>query len=302
MASVTRAQRIHPWAELGQRAFSKAYPHLAEQVPFPDFYVCPLCLHAFNTANGSQAVTRDHVPPEKLGGRRMVLTCSKCNSHVAGTGLDADASHEADLYGFMEGNVRPTKGALVTQSGQLPARLHAADNNVVIRGVPKAIDPANQTAVMSDFDWATQGENWKDFRITWSFQPFYPKRAETSWLRTAYLAFFASLGYQFIMRPELQDVRDKFKDPLGHPLAGFRALIPPAERLPEPTLMLVQDPEPFRSYAMFYERNVVFLPRRGDDRLYGRLADQPAGHVSWTGRRIPWPTSGPTFSADLGIS
>jgi hypothetical protein len=291
--------RIHPWAEAGQAAFARAFPHLAVQIPFADFYVCPVCIKAFNTAAGSQIVTRDHVPPESVGGKRMVLTCYGCNSKVAGSGLDAHASREADVFAFFEGKLRPTKGELSTKSGLLPIRLSMEDHYIKMLGVPKAIDPANQAAVIDDLNWAIDGENWRDFTFNISFQPYSPKRAATSWLRSAYLAYFAAFGYQFIMRPELDPVRAKFADPVDHPLTGFRIIIAPSERAAAPTLLMIEQPTPFRSYAMCYDRNIMFLPRYNDNRLYERLMAQPPGPVKWTGKQIPWPTAGPVFSRDL---
>ena len=45
-----------------------------------------------------------------------------------------------------------------------------------------------------------------------------------------------------------------------------------------------------RSFAMFYERNVVFLPIYGDAALYSRLRDYPAGNVLLSAQGTPpWP-------------
>jgi hypothetical protein len=62
--------------------------------------------------------------------------------------------------------------------------------------------------------------------------------------------------------------------------------------------MRVDEPEAFRSFAMFYDRQAVLLPRYSDAGFYARLAEQPAGMVTFTGTQYPWPVGGPTFLHD----
>jgi hypothetical protein len=49
----------------------------------PEAYVCPLCLN-FCTSDDLDAglVTDEHVPPEAVGGKPLVLTCSSCNQSL----------------------------------------------------------------------------------------------------------------------------------------------------------------------------------------------------------------------------
>jgi hypothetical protein len=49
---------------------------------------------------------------------------------------------------------------------------------------------------------------------------------------------------------------------------------------------------------MFYEHHAVFLPRYNDHEFYARLAKQPAGMVTFSGKQYPWPSDGPTFFHD----
>ncbi|WAC12415.1 HNH endonuclease [Dyadobacter pollutisoli] len=56
-------------------------------------YLCPLCLQYFNIE--SKDLTIDHVPQQSLGGRKLVVTCRKCNN-------DAGWQIEPHLKGAME--------------------------------------------------------------------------------------------------------------------------------------------------------------------------------------------------------
>jgi len=52
-------------------------------------YICPICLKEFGPLDeGENHLTLEHVPPETLGGKANILTCSKCNNE-AGYKIDA---------------------------------------------------------------------------------------------------------------------------------------------------------------------------------------------------------------------
>ena len=75
-------QRV-AWFNLGAKAIQFLQPGA------PDCYVCPLCMRAFTRyALAAKELTLEHVPPESLGGRRLVLTCRHCNNR-AGAKVDS---------------------------------------------------------------------------------------------------------------------------------------------------------------------------------------------------------------------
>ena len=51
----------------------------------PPGYICPICLQIIRCA---KELTREHVPPESMGGRVICLTCRTCNNR-AGHTVDA---------------------------------------------------------------------------------------------------------------------------------------------------------------------------------------------------------------------
>jgi hypothetical protein len=287
--------RGEAWFEQGYAAFKASFPSLAATVPFAPFYVCPLCLTAYGLdVLHAKALTREHVPPESVGGQRMVLTCWKCNND-SGTGPDSHARLEADIYDFAAGNLREIKAAISTEAGRVPVRLSRKGSNIQAAGVVKAVHPDVHKNVMGDFESRVTGRNADDLKFSIEFRSFSMKQAGVSWLRSAYLAFFATLGYRFVRRPELDVVRDKIKNPEQDEPSTFRVIRPESA---EPTLAHIDTPESFRSYLMLYGRNAVFLPREGDRDLYRRLAEHPGTSVTFTGKQYPWPGAGPTFFYD----
>lgn len=288
--------RSAAWFTQGYEAFRRSFPEAARTISQEPFYVCPLCLTAFgDDALRDGRLTRDHVPPENVGGHRLALTCKECNSE-AGRNVDIHMRREADLLDFAAGNVRELKATLKTSSGAVPIRLTRADGHMKAIGVPRASHPPTREAVMADFHRASEPDGWRDFRITIGFEPFSEKRAAAGWLRTAYLAHFSAFGYRFALRPELNVVREHIQDPDTGDAPAFRLMRPtPAER----KLVLITEPEVFRSFAMVYGQHMVFLPFYGDDNLYERLAKQPVELVDFSGREAAWPDGGPKFMHDV---
>jgi hypothetical protein len=285
------------WFDAGYEAFVRTFPSVASKIPYRPFYVCPLCLRAGSEGALSQRwLTREHVPPRSMGGRKIVLTCAPCNS-VAGHAMDADMRREASLFDFFSGTVTPRmRGVLLTTSSRIPVQLEVTKEGIVMFAVPKAAHPMQSEGMKADFNRATvPGDNWKDLKFKVEFERFSQPRAETSWLRSGYLALFATLGYRYIGGAELEVVRQRIKNPGSIDPLPFRMVLPrPVDVL---RLMRINDPEPFRSYAVIYGRNIVFLPRYGDGELYDRLAAQPSGEVTLTGDSYDWPTQ-PLFLHD----
>jgi hypothetical protein len=285
------------WFERGCKAFKESFPEFAARIPLDLFYVCPICLQIYTEEALAQGVlTREHIPPQSLGGRRLALTCKSCNSE-GGHGADSHARREANVLGFFRGNVSDIKGHLKTASGRMPVRLSSGDGGVQMFGVPKAASQASRDAVTGDFTGATGEGNWEGFEFKVEFEKFSLHRAAASWLRSAYLVFFATLGYRFILRSELDVVRERITNPDLKTPGTFRQIRP--QRAAEPALILVESPDAFRSYMMFYEHQVVALPRYSDKNLYARLSQQPAGEIAFSGKQYPWPVDGPTFFHDF---
>lgn len=182
------------WFQQGCDAFKWAFPEIAARIPAQSFYVCPICLRAFGEdALTAGLLTREHVPPQSLGGRRLVLTCEPCNSG-AGHAADVHARLEADAIGFVRGDVREIKAHLRTESGRMPVRISAGGGGVLVKGVKRASSDETRRAVESDFFAGSQGDNWKDFKCNVELSGFSKRAAEASWLRSAYLIYFAALG------------------------------------------------------------------------------------------------------------
>jgi hypothetical protein len=184
-----------------------------------------------------------------------------------------------------------------TASGRVPIKFSITDGAIAACGVPKASNPEFYQQLMRDFETATT-DSLEEFEFRIELASYSQSRASASWLRSAYLAFFSVFGYRFICRQEMKAVREHIKKP-EHSRLTFRL-----HRSEEsaPLLLRIEEPRTFRSYAMFYGHNVVFLPRYGDLALYERLTEHSGMSGIIRAKAYPWPSDGPLHTHDHLVS
>ena len=251
-------------------------------------YVCPLCLRGFREDQAVEELSREHVPPEKLDGRRMFLTCKeKCNSE-AGSQLDHHAITEERARQF---------GANQNY-GRLPVNLSFAglqiaaevrkDGSTNIISVPS---PNNRT----DNRWKTIEEMaaaahmWgvgSEFQIRLR-KRHIPRRSEISWLRSAYLLTFAWLGYRYVCRDVLDTVRAQIREPTTPYLGTFCVYNRAADAR---RIIAIHEPQWLKGIGVSAHGRIVLLPLLDEDHgFYERLAVSVGDGLRIRGRTLGWP-------------
>lgn len=80
-------EKKRDWFDLGAMAYRQACPGIYAAAT----YVCPICRKPFTVeALDDGRPSKEHVPPQSVGGHELLLTCKECNN-TAGTKFDADA-------------------------------------------------------------------------------------------------------------------------------------------------------------------------------------------------------------------
>jgi hypothetical protein len=168
---------------------------LTEHQPeFRDVVLCPLCYREFpHSAIETRELTLEHVIPEALGGRQLVLSCSTCN-HGSGAQIDADLnmglrSDEALALGFgsLHGRLRSGDISFPLEFRN-PERGEAPVFSLRIKGGPKR--------ALEEFTLEEQGELNLEFSCGFELRPFY-----RAIYKSAYLALSARLGYAYALSP-----------------------------------------------------------------------------------------------------
>ena len=135
------------WFELGAIAYAQACPG-TYAVPT---YVCPICRNPFTVeALDDGRLSVEQVPPQSVGGRELLLTCTACNN-TAGTKLDASAKMREEVRLAMAGTAsRPHRVRVTIGEMRVNGRLHAKDGSYSLT-IPKEINKPGTSEVLQRY-------------------------------------------------------------------------------------------------------------------------------------------------------
>ena len=270
----------------------------------PYCYVCPMCLTGYLPgALNTNELTLDHVPPKSMAGRKLVvLTCHHCNSG-AGSGVDKHMLAREQIHDFAEGTMTRSARAVLQIGGQdLNVTVKAKGNEVRVFGVPQGSDPAVEQAVTVHFDDLADRDAWSNEQLNLRFlNGFRNRESLIGWLRAAYLVAFGLLGYRYILRSDVQAIREMLVATQEIGPRVFTMTIAGAVRDERRILVLEK---PFRSLFVQIGRHGVFLPYPDFDAeasLYDDLATRAGeSHTDrFSGALARWPVQ-PMYAFDRG--
>jgi hypothetical protein len=200
------------------------------------------------------------------------------------------------LYDFAEGSMRrPARARLRTGGETLNIEALATGKSILAFVLPHNNDPRRLASAEAELARLAEEEQWSGYEFQMTFYEDVRYRAAlVGWLRAAYLAAFAALGYRYILRPELEIVRTQLADTTREVLRVFSVTVPTAPSN-ERRILIVERPEWLRSLCVQMGRRVVFLPGLpAAPDLYDSLARQSERHQRLeeqvAGKLLPWPT------------
>lgn len=285
----------------GAAAIARLWPELDQ------CYICPLCEppRGFRAAAlDTGELTLDHVPPDKLGGRLLVLICRDCNSR-AGSELDHHMLTQEQILHFARGTMEiPLAGVgLELADRHLTTRLLAQGDTVRLQGPPSRHQPPGlRSAIDAELAQLSRGAAPKHYEMRLNFPPHDSVAAAIGWLRAAYLIAFAAFGYRYAFRSDLRPVREQLARRASRLLPRF-SFTDPDQRPDERRLVLIEQPPRQRGLVVQMGRHTVLLPGLDHDpTFFDRLAAEPASsdrvRISFTGKSVPWPTE-PVLALDF---
>lgn len=264
------------------RLFRTGTAAIRQYIGTDEYYLCPLCFIGFPECD-IDYLTVEHVPPQFIDGREIMLTCHNCNSTAGGT-VDGHLHRRAKLHQFRSlalGDETSYDGKVrMTVNGEtINVKAYRDADTGMIRIVPQ-----RQWNNPEVYDRVVASQ-MMEFQLTSGIH--YKKRwAEISELRSAYLAAFAKFGYRLICHPTFDFVREQIANPDCKILDRWSASVDPS--LP-PNRMLFEVQAP-HCIAAQLDSTVVFLPIPGrSDDLYKWLGkiDKRLFHCESVG----WPTT-----------
>lgn len=277
------------WFDLGVKAFTLARPGA------PQLYCCPLCIRGFVTP-APEVLSFEDVPPRSVGGKPLVLTCRKCNN-TQGSELDSHIKAGRDLGEILEGK-RSTPARLILGEGNMAVTARLGPQEVNLVEVPGKSHPRRRDALASGMeDLMAAGPDGGSFKLQFSTR-HDEWRERVAWLRVAYLYLFALLGYSFILRPELNPIRDQIQKPDEQIVPQvIRRMVGPSNAQ---HIVAVFRPACLRGMAVQLGKWMLFFPGFLEKQsFYDRLAELPdKGAFSLSGRSLEFPTK-PVFACDI---
>ena len=199
------AVKKHPWV------------HLEPDVE--DVFLCPQCFCYFTREevlageNVEASVTLEHVPPKALGGRRLTLTCKKCNDW-SGSDLDSHLINKLKSDEFLRripGAPVDAKLSLKNEINLTATAQYSEDRDLQIWCDEKRSDPKE----VEKLRHLQESSPWPikiDFR-GYRGRGYKRRRPECSLLRIAYLWAFSVFGYGFLKNEDLSVIRQQINNP-----------------------------------------------------------------------------------------
>ncbi|MDP3720067.1 MAG: hypothetical protein Q8T13_20085 [Acidobacteriota bacterium] len=303
------------WFDRGAEAARAFFPSFktatGDELTEP-YYVCPLCIrrdevtgrYSFRMlrrgAVGSGELTSEHVPPESFAGRDLLLTCAECN-HRAGAFLDSHARRRENPGDVFAGRPTTPLAVNVTAGGHTLSASFENQEGVLAIKINK--EKYQKPGALEGFRAVTQfaAGQPSDINIDFSGDRHSERNARISWLRTAYLAAFACMGYRYIFSPALDPVRRQIADPEAEHIRLWMVTTPGEHDWTERTFVTVRQPESLHGYCARVGRHIIFLPAPWDMDFYDRLAesrDSGDSSVMVNGQSYEWPHE-PSFGLPL---
>ncbi len=229
-------------------------------------YLCPLCIEWFDDLAD---LTLEHAPPESVDGRPIAVTCRDCNSRGGHT-VDHELRRVETVLEFAERRMTAPMPATF-RIGDVEQRGQAifGPDGLKLAGIPKQNHPETTEAVTAALEQAAASGS-TDWTIGLTFQSPNYRRAAVGWLRTAYIVVFAMLGYTYVLRAELDLVREQINAPDEMILTRFCMMKPNSS--PDRLVSFVTEPLEYASVIVQASNAAVLLPSDTLPGTYDRLA------------------------------
>lgn len=192
-------------------------------------YICPLCLRIFRLAqlgnDINKYITLEHIPPENLGGKPLILTCKDCNSNCG---------HDLDVY--LRNELEHREGKFFNDPRGYVSKFEYGGNsvNAIMKEDENGVvnifieNKHNPPGVVDRFVESTKVCDG-DLDIHGSFKLGNHRRktdvVDVAILKSAYLYVFYKFGYGYILNTNLNAIRKQIMNPNEKIIPPFYLLL-----------------------------------------------------------------------------
>jgi hypothetical protein len=235
-----------------------------------DPYICPICYKLFVKEsleqNNLNPLTLEHVPPEKLGGKPITLTCKNCNNKLGGDKLDSKLIWHQEIEPFLKGKPNSHIKAYyeINKRTKAKGRLTYIDKNKF--GI--SFNPKTNPNLKEELDYLIK--NWDKTTIKFSFQGPNQKKVLLALLRVAFLKMFSTFGYGYFFNTSSRIISNQLFEQDKDLIPDFG--IPNFDNLPPNFngIHIITSPKEVRSFLVIFDVSIA-----GDKKTYSVLIPGP---------------------------
>lgn len=178
-------------------------------------YICPICAKPFGQRDLEQSspnrLTLEDAPPDSLGGRKIALTCKKCNN-TCGYQIDSHLNlgmNELDKKSLLPGSEIDLY--FIRDGKKVNGQLTVGDD-----GLAKAVHMTKQNnpKLLNDYLIGVRVDTVKpSIEIEFKKSKLDQRKLGLALLKTAYVLTFAKFGYTFLMDKGYDRIREQLLHP-----------------------------------------------------------------------------------------
>lgn len=226
-----------------------------------DEYVCPICLRDHKSLTETDPLSPEHAPPDKLGGKPVILTCTSCNG-FAGVTIDnqfVEALKQLQMRSFLPNTSAPID---IEYEGKTVRSVMKVDEekNITVETHKKN----NRESDKKEFeDKAKEG---LDAVFSFKRKDLNIHRIDVALLKTALMLFVEKTGFAYIYDDCFDVIRRQIQNPDLNLIPSKFFFTPPADKMPEgvffiknkgiESILVSFDVE----YKNYKQRHAVLLP------------------------------------------
>jgi hypothetical protein len=186
---------------------------ISVELKYDKTYICPICLGQFSKddlkiKNGCNYLTEEDAPPASLGGKRVALTCKKCNSecgHKIDYQLKELIKHEENSK-FIKGAIQ--SGTIDFEGKSITVELTSEGNGKLIA---KHDENLNDPSIFIKFIKSVKRDVIMSFKTKKS--KIDANKVNYAFLKTNYILTFGKFGYIFLLDKAYDSIREQILNP-----------------------------------------------------------------------------------------
>lgn len=198
--------------------------------------------------NSSNPLTLEDIPPKKLGGKPIILTCKNCNNKLGGTKLDSKLIWDLEIQPFM----KRTPKSRIKAYYEINKRTKVKGELEYIKEKKYGLhfNPKSNPNLDEELNYLV--ENWNKSTIRFNVQAPSKRIVHLAILRLAYLKMVSRFGYGYYFNDSARIIREQLLNPKKEVIQNFG--IPDSDAVPanKEGIHFITTPRKYQSFLVIF--------------------------------------------------